>query len=233
MTLPPIAERRLFLVLALAMLLAVIVGFAPSFFLRPLLGAPPGFQPITPLVMAHGLVFTGWIALFTAQVALMGAGRPDLHRRLGWLGVVLVPAMLVTGVLAALGGVARASGPPGVDPHVFLAVPLFSVLGFVPLFSLALWRHRDPQTHKRLMMAGMCTMMSAAFGRIELFAGLLGLVLLPLLPMLVLLAWDLRKRGRPHRATLAGGLMAAIAIVGPLIVGPTRAWGAIAHWLVP
>lgn len=227
------AERRFYVTMAAVMMVAVLVGFAPSFFLRPLLGPPDWVKPITPLVLLHGVLYAAWVVLFTAQVALVRSGRRDLHRRLGMLGAVLVPAMLVSGTISALGGVGRASGPPGIDPHAFLAVPLLALLGFVPLFALALHRRRDPQTHKRLMVMGMCVMMAPAFARIPVLAGPVGMVLMPTLLVLAQIIWDWRTRGRPHPASLRGGLWAVVTLALPLAIFQTPAWLAFAHWLVP
>ena len=43
----------------------------------------------------HGVVFFGWIGLFVAQTSLMARGNTALHRRLGWLSVLMVPLMVV------------------------------------------------------------------------------------------------------------------------------------------
>jgi hypothetical protein len=54
---------------------------------------------------------------------------------------------------------------------------------------------------------------------------------LPDLFILVLLAYDLLTRGRPHRATLLGGLLVVVSHPLRFVVGGTQAWLAFATWL--
>ena len=224
------SERIFYTSMAAAMLLAVFIGFAPSYYLVtvPAVSRPIAI-PMTPLVHLHGLLFSAWILLFMGQVSLVNVGRIDLHRRLGIAGAILAVGLVVVGTLAALGGVARASGPPIVPPLSWLAVPLLSVPGYGGLIAVALWKRRSPQTHKRLMILSMVTMLGAAFGRMPWFPGLIGLIGMPSLFIVALLAWDIRTRGRPHPATLWGGAVALAAIVTPIFVWQTEGWIAFAR----
>jgi len=212
---------------------SVLLGFAPSYFLRPFTGSAPGYAPLTPLVHSHGAVFASWTGLFAVQVGLVSADRRDVHRSLGFLGLGLVIAMLFLGWFAAIGGVARASGSPGVAPHSWLAVPLISLFTFAPLFLLALRFRHDVQAHKRLMVLGMCAMLSAAFGRMPMFSSLAAMVLMPDLPLIALLAWDVRSLGRPHPATGWGGALVLFGQVTPSLIWNSDAWLAVAQWLAP
>ncbi|PTD24264.1 hypothetical protein [Sphingomonas fennica] len=216
--------------IAASMLVAVFIGFAPSWFLVPFNGRPAHVLSPTPLVHLHGAVFSAWMLLFVTQTALAGAGRTDIHRRLGMLGLPLVIAMIVIGTLTGLHGVARASGPPIVPPLSWAAIPLFAVPGFGGLILAALWKRRAPQTHKRLMVLAMVPMMGAAFGRMPWFAGLSGIVLVPALYIVLVALWDMATIRRIHRATLWGGLYALAAMVLPILVWQTEAWLGFARW---
>jgi hypothetical protein len=227
---PPInGERGFFLLLAGSMFAAVLTGFAPSYYLRAVMMPPAGLQPPSPLVHLHGLVFSAWIALFMAQVAFIATGRRDLHRAMGVAGLVLVLVMIPLGVATALAQVARRSGPATLDPHVWLAMPLASVLGFGVLFLLALALRRRPATHKRLMVLGMAAMLSAAFGRIVFIPPFLGLLVIPNLYALALAGWDVTSLRRVHPATLWGGLLVLVTTVGPIFFWGSSAWLALAH----
>ncbi len=117
------------------MFAVVAVGFAPSFYLGGIISAPHPFEPLTPLVLLHGLLFTAFLMLFTAQVWLVAAGRSDVHRKLGRVAFILVPVMIVVGVVTGLGGVSRPlTAPPGISPLSWLAVPLLDV----PVFGTLL-----------------------------------------------------------------------------------------------
>ena len=132
------AERRFYFFMGLAIVLTIFAGFAPSFYLRGVVAVEVPLLSMTPIVHLHGLVFSAWVLLFMAQVSLVSAGRPDLHRKLGLLGFVMLAAMIVVGTLAALHGVARASGPPFVPPLSWLAVPLLDVPVFGGMIGAAL-----------------------------------------------------------------------------------------------
>lgn len=226
----PDAERRFYFMISAMMIAVVFAGFAPSWFLRPWLHQP-FMQPLTPLVWLHGVLFTAWAALFMTQVSLVAAGRRDLHRRLGVSGVFFAVALAVVGVISALYQVGRASGPPGIPPLSFLAVPLFSVPAFTWLLVSALRARRQPAVHKRLMILMMVTFLQPAFGRMPfLFPGLIGLVLMPALFVAALMLWDLRSLGRVHRATKVGGAVAIGSMILPLLIMDSAAWLAFARW---
>ena len=73
------AEARFYTGASLAIIAAVFVGFAPTYYLKDYFRA----APLPLLVHFHGLVFTAWILLFLTQTSLVAARRIDLHRRLG------------------------------------------------------------------------------------------------------------------------------------------------------
>lgn len=222
-------EHSVFLLLAGSMFVAVLTGFAPSYYLRPVLTPSATLHPATPLVHLHGLVFSAWIALFMVQVSFVAAGRQNLHCATGAAGLLLVLAMIPLGIATALAQVARRSGPAMLDPHVWLAMPLASVLGFGILFLLALAFRQRLAAHKRLMMLGMATMLSAAFGRIVFIPPFLGLLVIPNLYALALAVWDVASLRRIHPATLWGGLFVLATTVGPIFVWRSATWLSFAH----
>src|SRR5688500_6206798 len=78
--------RNRFPALAAALLAAaVIVGFARTYYLRAWFELPP----LTRMAHVHGVLWTLWLALHYTQARLVGAGRADLHRRLGIGGAIL------------------------------------------------------------------------------------------------------------------------------------------------
>ena len=86
---------RLYRIAAAVALLAVLVGFAPSFYLKFVFQRPPA---LTVLLVVHGVVMTAWFALFVVQAQLAASRNLRLHRRLGTGGVALAAAVLVRGV---------------------------------------------------------------------------------------------------------------------------------------
>jgi hypothetical protein len=228
---PLTGERLFYLGMTGAILLIVFAGFAPSFYLRGYLAPRVPMEPMTALVMLHGLLFTSWVLLFAVQVALISADQRALHKRLGVLGFGLVVAMAVVGTLAALHGVSRHTGPPQFAPLAWLAIPLLDVPVFTTLIAAGLYNRRIPQTHKRLMLIATIGMLMPAMGRLGLpvpfpvvIATTYGLALG------AIVAWDHKSQGRIHRATIWGGSFLIASWVFRLAIMQTAGWLSFATW---
>jgi hypothetical protein len=230
------AERRFFGGMAIAILVIAILGFARTYFLRPLLPLPTPAPPaLTHLVHLHALLFTAWVLLVFVQTRLVAARRIDLHRQAGILAVAVAIAMVGSGILVALHAVLRGVAPFGIDPHRFLIVPLVAITLFAVFIVAGIRaRRHDPQAHKRYMLLGTIALLPPAVARWALLFGLgpalvLGVATLFVVPLVV---WDWKTLGRIHPVTLWGGL--AIAISGPLrlLLSRTDEWIAVSQWLV-
>jgi hypothetical protein len=226
-------ERRFYTGMALAMLATVFVGFARSFFLRPLFPAWP--SPPEKIFYVHGAAFTAWILLLLLQTSLVASGRTGLHRRIGWWGAALAAAMVILGVMGALVAARRPTGFVGlpVPPLRFLAIPLFDMLLFPTFVALAVARRHDPQSHKRWMLLASINLLTAAVARwpgvstlgLPAFFGLTDLFLV------ALAIWDIASRRRLHAVTAWGGLATLISQPLRLALAGTDAWMAFARWV--
>jgi uncharacterized membrane protein YozB (DUF420 family) len=226
------SERRFFGGMALALLASVFLGFARSFYLKPVF--PDWPAPTESIFVLHGLAFTAWILLLFAQTTLVAKGRVDLHRKAGGFGVALAIVMVVLGVLGALIAARRPGGFVGipVPPLQFLIVPLAAIALFSLFVALAVLRRRDTQSHKRLMLLASVQLVTAAIARWPVissfgppaFFGITDLFIV------ALAIWDFRTRGRLHPVTLWGGLLAIVAQPAQLVFSGTEAWGAFARW---
>ncbi len=233
-------DRVFFSGMTLLILFAMLLGFARTFFLRPLYPEIPA--PPEPFFILHGIVFTAWFVLLTAQAGLVAAGRIDLHRRCGYGGAGIAALMVVLGLHGALVAARRPEGFIGipVPAPTFLVEPLCAIFLFTVFVSLAIHLRRDSETHKRLILLGSISILTAALARwpIGLPAmaspvpgiGVPDLVLdLFLLP---LVAWDLATRGRLHAATLWGGLLLVATQPLKWMLAGTAAWQGFAGWLI-
>lgn len=232
--LPQIAssERRFFGGMALAIIACVFLGFARSFYLKPIF--PDWPVPPEPFFIIHGLAFTAWVLLLLVQTTLIARKRVDLHRRIGAFGVALAIAIVVLGIGGALIAAQRPTGFVGipVPPLQFLAVPLFAMALFAIFVTLAFARRRDPQSHKRLMMLASVQLVTAAIARWPVisnygppaFFGITDLF------VVALAIWDFRTRGRLHPATLWGGLLMIASQPAQLVLSGTELWLAFARW---
>jgi hypothetical protein len=229
------SERRFYSGMALAMFAVVYLGFARSFFLRPLFPGLP--TPTEPIFYVHGAVFASWMVLLFAQPLLVASGRIDLHRALGRFGAVIAAAMVVLGIAGAIVAAGRPTGFIGVPipPLQFLAIPIFNMTLFAAFVALAIVKRHDAQAHKRLMLLATVNLLAAAFARWPfafvdggppVYFGLSDLFIL------ALAAWDFYSRRRLHPVTLWAGLAIIVSQPLSLVVSGTGPWLAFARWLV-
>lgn len=218
--------------MALAILASVLLGFARSFYLKPLFPDHPA--PAEPFFIVHGLAFTAWVLLLLAQTTLIARGRIDLHRKTGAFGVALAIAMVVLGIFGALIAARRPTGFVGiaVPPLQFLAIPLFSMVLFPLFVALAVVRRRNAQSHKRLMLLASFQLVTAAIARWPVIAdyGPLAFFGITDLFLVALVVWDVRSRGRLHPVTLWGGLLMIAAQPAQLVLSGTETWLGFARW---
>lgn len=229
------AERRFYFGMAIAILVTVFAGFAPSFYLRGVVPPYHPFLPLTWIVLLHGLVFSSWVLLFMTQVSLMTSGRPEVHMRLGLAAFALLPAMIVIATLAALNGVGRASGDPTIPPLSWLAVPLLDIPVFTGLILAGLFNRSRPQVHKRFMLGSLIGLLPPSIGRlpwpdlIPFPVLIIGGQLLFLVPLAI---WDIRTRGRIHWVTLTVAIVLAGSWIFRLAIWNTPQWLSVARWAV-
>lgn len=228
------AERRFYTIMALAMLAVAYIGFARSFFLRPLFPEWPA--PTEPIFLVHGVFFSAWCVLLVVQALLIGVKRVDIHRKLGMLGVGVAAGMVVLGVVGSLIAANRPTGFTGVPvpPLQFLVVPLFDLVFFATFFLLALKNRANAQAHKRLMVLATVSLLAAAFARWPyiyeignpfVYFGLADLFIV------ALAIWDFRTRGQLHPVTRWGGLALIVSLPARLALSGTAVWLAFATWI--
>jgi len=215
-------------------LVAVLVGFARTYFLAGLFRAPlPNL-----LVHIHGAAFTSWIVLLITQISLVTARRVDLHRRLGQLGFALAVLMIVLGVLIASDRLARHGTNPGVDSieevRAFYAVPMADILMFCTFIYLGYRNRFRPAVHKRLMLFATFSLLDAAFDRWPVFdpysVPLVNLICFGPL-VLFMMGYDVWSTGRMQRVTLWSTLFLFSVQQGRHLLGQTAAWQSFATWV--
>lgn len=221
-------ERRFYGRMALAMLVIVFIGFAPSFYLRGLIHVPRPNSPMTPVIWAHGIAFTAWMLLFWWQTRLVATGNRATHMKLGVSGFGLALVMLALMFVTAVQQVARMTQPPFVDPLAWTAVPLSTIPQFVPFLWLGWQYRRDPQVHKRSMLILALLMMEPAIGRFPIFppsfAGQYVSAFLAWALILPLVLWDRRSRAELHWVTMLGLFVTAAVLVLRFSIWTTFGW---------
>src|SRR5215831_19347143 len=98
-------ERFFHIGMSLAVAATVFAGFSRTWFLRPYFAQ---VQPLIPLLVVHGIIFSSWIALFVTQTSLVAARRTRTHISLGVAGGVLACVLVIVGSVTAI---IRSKGP--------------------------------------------------------------------------------------------------------------------------
>jgi hypothetical protein len=227
------AERVFYGGMAALVTVLVFLGFGPTYYLRPL------FRPeraLSRVLHVHGFVFTVWVVLFVVQAALVSVRRVDLHRRLGVAAAAWAALMIPVGAAAALSVAAAATGPLAVELRRFLAVQAFDLGVFATLVAAGIALRRDTQSHKRLLLLATVGLLPPAVARLpfppDLPGGIVTIFLLCWLAVLPLVGFDLRTRGRIHRATIWGGLLLLASIPARFLLAGSDAWLRFADWLM-
>jgi len=218
------SERKFYSRMALFLVLLVLLGFGPSFYLRGIVPSYPRPNPtLPPAVILHGSVFTLWMATIVTQTQLISARKHQVHMQLGKFGMLLALLMIPVMYVTAVWQVARANQPPFTDPLTWTIVPLAVIIPFAILVWNGWARRRDIQFHKRMMMsAAIVTVMGPSIGRLPLGPPLLIVgtiqLLLGLALFIPMFVHDRRLLGEVHPATKLGFAMGALTVAIPLAV---------------
>jgi hypothetical protein len=198
---------------ALVMALVQVAGFSTSLAMgRSSFGAPI-------YVHIHAFLFFGWVWLFLLQSFLAERAGMALHRRLGWLAVGWIPAMVFMGIFVTVAMARRGGVPFFFQPLYFLVMDPIAVLTFGGLASAAIVLRRKTQWHRRLMFCSMAILTGPGFGRLLPmpllipWAGEAALVATLIFPLAGMIR-DFRQRGAVHPAWLWG----VSAIIGGQIL---------------
>jgi uncharacterized membrane protein YozB (DUF420 family) len=228
------SEDGFFVIMAAVAVGVLFLGFAPSFYLKSVIQAPP---PLSLLTTVHGVVFTVWMALFVTQATLIYTGRRALHRELGMLGALLFGAMLTLGYWTAITAGRLGHAPPGAPaPLAFMALPLIAITGTAVLVTLALVNRRRSDWHRRFMLAAMFSLTGPGTGRIAIAAGMpfqgTGLALgLAEFLLVVAMAYDYMTAKRVHPAYWYALGVLAVVHIGVVWAFASPAWLAFAEFL--
>lgn len=227
-------EHRFFAVFAAAYVVAVLVGFGPTFYLKPLFNYPPITRSI---IWVHGFVMAAWVLLFVAQVYLISSKRIRIHQKLGILGVLIAVALVVSGfnltIAAAKYGTAAA--PADIPPLEFMIVPFGDLIVFSILFGAAVYFRKKAADHKRLILLTMICLappaiarfpggMTASFGPLWFFG-------VPSVMVILMILGDWWRSGKLNKIFLAGGIFLVASAWLRLPVASTPLWLNFAEWL--
>lgn len=238
-------RSRFYVVMAGACMAVALIGFAPTYWV-PLFRGSLDVPPISHL---HAVVFYGWTLLFLVQTWAAANRKINRHRELGVFGVALATTMCFVGMAAAITSL-KQSTADGFGPAVqaFTILPVSGIVFFATLFTIALLKVGNRETHKRLMLVATVSLLQAAVGRwFVIFLAPVAAgggpvspppVAVTILPGLIsdllivaAMAHDRRTTGRVHSVYwIAGGALLALQVLR-VPMSATTAWAQIAQWL--
>jgi hypothetical protein len=231
-----VGERVFFGGMTLLMIATILLGFRLTYF--PLGPKPEATHSF--VIEVHGAVYTVFLVLLFVQVALIAARRVKWHRSLGLWVYGLSALMVPLGVVAAADEMRREliSGVEiisGVDTLTFSTISVFGIGVFGLLMGWSYAVRRKPDTHKRLALYAVISMMNAGIDRWPweawgvnpswatwVFAGN------ALLPVM----YDLVSLRRVHWVAMVAAPLILLVDRYKFVIGHTLAWHAVARAMV-
>jgi hypothetical protein len=228
-------DHRFFGVAAAAVIIAVLVGFGPTFYLKQFFGNPPIARSI---IWIHGFVMTAWVILFTVQVYFISSKKIKLHQKLGYAGIALAVLVFATGLLVTVSAAryGTAAAPPNIPPLEFMIVPFGDMVVFAILFGAAVYYRKNSPNHKRLMLLTVLNFLPPAIARfpggLTNTIGPLWFYGVPTVITVVLLALDTWYNRKVNKVFLFAGIFMLASMWIRLPLSTTGTWLSFAEWLV-
>jgi hypothetical protein len=215
-------EAKFFFTMACVMAASIVGGFATNAALGRV------SFPLPWLVHIHAWVMMGWVGLNLTQNSLIFAGNVALHRRLGWLSLVGLPAIAVMGLWITRYSLQQKGGPFFFDQNEFLVSNPAMLMLSVGLAGWAVSVRRNTGWHRRLMFCSFAILTGPGLGRLtpnpllEPYAWWIGGVGVTLIFPLVGMLADKRRYGSIHPAWFwgVGGVLAVQAVADLIAYSP-------------
>jgi hypothetical protein len=93
-----LAEKYFYTFMSLLITVVITYGFSHTVDQNLVHAAVP--RPA--ILWVHGFLFSGWLAFFILQSALVRVRRVNVHRTLGWFGVAMGVGVFVIGIATTL-----------------------------------------------------------------------------------------------------------------------------------
>lgn len=224
------ADQAFFTRFAIALAAFILFGFI-QFELR-------GFVNIIEapwFLHVHGALMVSWLGVYVLQSTLISSGQVAIHRKTGWLAVLLAVAVVGFGSFTGVHAIAMGTVPPFFTNGFFLALNQFGMLGFALVVGLAIVKRRQIEWHRRLMVGTGIMVMEPALGRLlpmplmgQTVGGLVATGI-QLGAVAILARHDRKVLGRVHPATLVIALLLVVSRLAIELLSRTPAWNALAQ----
>jgi hypothetical protein len=155
-------DRYFYLFMSLLIAVIVVYGFSHTLDSKLIHAVPR--RPF--MIYLHAAVFSGWVAFFILQSALVRMRSIRWHRYLGCFGIVFGLTIPIFGTSAAI-SIARFNirNFHSTNETFSLLISFLDMAVFATLFTLAIFLRRKLELHRRLILIASCALTSAAFSR--------------------------------------------------------------------
>lgn len=232
-------NSRFYLLITILLLLVVLLGFGPRFYLRPLFEQPRHMQmdrlPIK--FILHGLSMTLWYVLLVVQSALVNSRKVLLHKRLGWgLGIMAIltvifaiPVMMGFAPRMVELGFLEVTNPNRVwFQNIQWTNDIFALITFSVMVSIGFINRSNKALHRTMMLFASMAFTGPATGRLcEWLAPSLffeGTILVYILFPLSVLIYDWVQQKKMPKYALWGFLALGIAMFLTFALPSTEFW---------
>jgi len=154
------ADQAFFLVISVTLSLLILIGFG-QLALRGI--RVPADYPAR--VHLHLLLMVSWLAIFSTQNWLAYKGKIVSHRKLGWVAMALVAAIIVANLYVTIMKIVDGRLNPTFTPGHFVSLGSVDTLAFSGLVAWAMIQRHDTQWHRRLMFGATLMLSAAGFNR--------------------------------------------------------------------
>ncbi|MCX2718116.1 hypothetical protein [Lentiprolixibacter aurantiacus] len=125
-------------------LVIIAVGFSQSYFSK--------LDEMAFPYHLHGISASLWMILLVTQPYLYKIGKIKLHRKLGWVSLILVPLIVIGGVIMIKSMINRqAFYPPG-SVYKLAFIDVVTLSSFIGIYALAIYHRKRLKLHARLMI---------------------------------------------------------------------------------
>ncbi len=216
-------------------MLLIIIGVQWGFY-QSYTSQFPQFKNATPTIHVHGALLMSWMLLLLVQPLLIHTGRAHLHRKIGILGWVLGPAIIVSLFLIGQSGYWRGVG--NISEHenqTFIALDFRGLVSFAIFWTLAMINRKNSHAHMRYMIATGLLAIGPGVGRglifyfgLDIYAALTITDVFDLAIVGVLLGIDIKRRKNIKPFLL----VFTVLLVGAFLwqLKDSAAWQAYAKW---
>jgi hypothetical protein len=222
------------LFIAILGLIAVLVGFAKTFFLPVAYGE---FK--APLVIhIHGGFAFAWVGLFLLQTSLIHIRKYALHKTFGWLGIAIASGVMITLVPAGMYVVKRdlCNGVGEASYSSLVGIVTSGIMFFV-LVLAAMLERKDPEYHKRLMVLSLIVVLWPAWFRFRHYfpsvprPDIWFALVLPDSLIVGAWIWDKVKNGSIHPVLKYVGIFIIVEQSFEVFMFDTPVWRSVAFWM--